>query len=129
MSVDNVKLLKSYLNFLVEKNKLITKNIANRESVNYRRQDVDFSQYLENEKSNAMKTDNPRHIKTPMIEEINPIIHIKNSDEFDMDNGEINIENEMAELAKVTLNFKFAAKSVNGYFKKLQTVIKGGGMV
>ncbi len=129
MSSGNINLLRSYLNFLVEKNKVITQNIANRESVDYKRQDIDFSQFLENERANAMKTNDPRHIKAPIIEGMNKTIHISSSDEYDLDNGEINIENEMAELAKVSLNFKFASKSVNSYFKKLQSVIKGGSTI
>lgn len=129
MKAGNLKLLQSYLDFIVEKNKVITQNIANRESVGYRRKDVDFAQFLEKEKSDAMKVNNPRHIATPINNEVDPVIHIKSTDEFDLDNGEINIENEMAELAKATLNFKFASKAVRGYFNKLQTVIKGGSMV
>ncbi|RMD51269.1 MAG: flagellar basal body rod protein FlgB [Ignavibacteria bacterium] len=127
--MSNVNLLKTYLNFLVEKNKKITENIANRESENYRRQDVDFMQFLEQEKANVLASNNPKHIQLPSVDEVNPIIHISSTDEFDIDNGEINIENEMAELAKVTLNFKFASKSINNYYKKLQSVIKGGGTI
>ena len=129
MKAGNVKLLKTYLDFLVEKNKVITQNIANRESVGQRRKDIDFSQFLAQESENAMKASNPRHIKLPVNAEIDPVIHTASTDEYDLDNGEINIENEMAELAKATLNFKFASKSVNEYFKKIQAVIKGGGMI
>jgi flagellar basal body rod protein FlgB len=33
----------------------------------------------------------------------------------------------MGELAKNTLNFKFASRKISAHFKSLQAVIKGGG--
>ena len=33
----------------------------------------------------------------------------------------------MTELASNTLNFQFAAKKINDYYKEIQAVIKAGG--
>ncbi len=126
MSVGQVKLLKTYLDFLVEKNKIISENIANRDSVNYRKKSLNFSEYLEKEEIGTLKTTEPNHIAKPVQSDIQNIFQLQNGNEYDVDNGEINIENEMAELAKNTLNFEFASKQVNNVFKKLQFVIKGG---
>ncbi len=126
MSVNQVKLLGKYLDFLVEKNKVITENIANRDSVNYRRKDITFQEYLEKEESGQLKTTEPQHFKRSVFDE-SKLINLKPSGNYDIDNGEVNIENEMANLAKTTLKFEFATKQLGDYFKKLHTVIKGGG--
>jgi flagellar basal-body rod protein FlgB len=126
MSVGQVKLLKTYLDFLVEKNKVISENIANRDSVNYRKRSLNFSEYLEKEKIGTLKTTEPKHIAKPIESDIQNTFQLENGNEYDVDNGEINIENEMAELAKNTLNFEFASKQVNNIYKKLHFVIKGG---
>jgi flagellar basal body rod protein FlgB len=90
---------------------------------------MNFSDFLEKEQKGVLKTNNSLHISNPPVNDVEQVIHIKNTDDVDVDNGEINIEKEMAELAKTTLNFKFASKSARGYYRKLQNVIKGGGMI
>ncbi len=126
MSVGQVKLLKTYLDFLVEKNKIISENIANRESTNYREKSLNFSQYLEKEEKGTLKTTEPGHIKRPVDFDISNTFDLASGPERDVDNGEINIENQMAELAKNTLSFEFASKQIGSIYKKLQYVIKGG---
>jgi len=126
MSINQVKLLGKYLDFLVEKNKIITENIANRDSVNYRRKDISFQEYLEKEEIGQLKTTEPQHFKQAFIDTAK-LPNMIEQDSYDADDGEINIEKEMANLAKTTLKFEFASKQLGDYFKKLHTVIKGGG--
>ncbi len=126
MSVNQVKLLSKYLDYLVEKNKVISENIANRDSVNYRRKNITFKDYLEKEEIGRLKTTEPVHFKEAPVSDFNTI-NLQPQNGYDADNGEVNIENEMANLAKTTLKFEFATKQLGNYFKKLHTVIKGGG--
>ncbi len=126
MSVGQVKLLKTYLDYLVEKNKIISENIANKDSINYRKKSLNFEEFLQKEEIGRLKTTEPEHISKPVVSDIENRIELHSSNEYDIDNNEINVENEMAELAKNTLNFEFASKQINNFYKKLHFVIKGG---
>ena len=38
----------------------------------------------------------------------------------------VDVNKEMADLAKNSIMFKFASKKINGYYQTLQGVIRGG---
>lgn len=107
---NNVKLLQSFLNYCSDRSKVINQNIANTTTPDYKRHDVDFKAYFDsqlnesNSKSEAMKSNS-------VIKENKPVT----------------IEEEMAELAKNTINFKFASKRISSHYKNLQSVIKSRG--
>lgn len=117
---DNVKLMQSFLNYCSDKGKVINQNIANVNTENYKRKNVDFGAYLESELTSQVKANEAKHMSTPENKvEVEETI-------FSEDRPVI-IEEEMAELARNTINFKFMAKRVSGYYRNLQSVIKSGG--
>lgn len=107
---NNVKLLQSFLNYCSDRGKVINQNIANTNTPDYKRHDVNFKAYFESQlnesdsKNNAMKSES-------IVKEDTPVT----------------IEEEMAELAKNTINFKFASKRLSSHYKNLQTVIRSRG--
>jgi flagellar basal-body rod protein FlgB len=126
----SVKLLTNLLDYCVEKNRVISKNIANIGTENYKRQDVSFRDILSENVSSMMNTTNPKHIKA-----VDPENSAESKFQTVYDESEnmisgannINIEREMSELAENTLRFKFASKKVGDYYRSMQNVIKGGG--
>lgn len=117
---NNINLIKSFLNYSADKSKVINQNIANINSPDYKRRDIDFGSYLQKSLNSTSELKNSNQIvqstNKPSVDE----------NIFIEDRG-VNIEEEMAELAKNTINFKFAAKRISGYYRNIQSVIRSGG--
>ena len=73
-----------------------------------------------------LKTTDPRHIGQINLESENTI-KVDNSKDMTSGVNNVNIDEEMADLAKNTIQFKLASKKVGDYFRTLQSVIKGQG--
>jgi flagellar basal-body rod protein FlgB len=129
MSYSRIQLLEKFIDYCSVKNQTISKNIANIGTTNYRRQDVSFEDILSENVNGGIKTDNPRHINIEPADtfgsEIDIINDLKTEGTSEVNN--VNLEKEMSELAKNTLNYRFAAKKIGSYYKDLQSAIRGGG--
>jgi len=126
MSVSTSKLLEKVLDYTSLKNKVISKNIANANTLNYKRKDVEFNSVLDGER-NAIKATNPKHIGfSQNLESAEMrIIEDENAENKSGVNN-VDVDKEMAEMAKNSIMFKFASRKMNSYYKTLQSVIKGG---
>lgn len=113
---NNIALIKSFLDYCSDKGKVINENIANIHSSDYKRRNVNFESYLEEQvRNSAGKND------------LRGKAGIDNGQKVFAEDKPVNIEEEMTELAKNTINFKFASKRISSYYKNLQSVIKSGG--
>jgi len=117
---DNIKLMQSFLNYCADKSKVINQNIANVNTENYKRKDVDFSAYLNSELSSNINSKETNHLSTPDTK-------VEAEDAMFSQDKPVVIEEEMAELARNTINFKFMAKRISGHYRNIQSVIKSGG--
>ena len=130
MSDSTIQLLSKFIDYCSLKNKTISKNIANIGTENYRREDVDFGDLLNENINNQLKTDNPKHIQIHQPNEPGMGLEIVDDKKTEgtSEVNNVNIEKEMAELAKNTLNYRFAAKRLAFEFKEIQSAIKGGSV-
>ena len=130
MSDPNIQLLEKFVEYCSLKNKTISRNIANIGTGNYKREDVNFGDLFEENMKNQLETDNPKHIK------ISPYNNIESDSSVVDDNktqgtndlNNVNLEKEMAELAKNTLDYRFSTRRLSEYFKLIQSAIKGGSV-
>ena len=128
MPQSNIKLLENFAGYCAVKNKVISNNIANVGTENYKRLDVKFKDVLDENLSANLKTTEEGHIgkintgNQPNYE----IVEDRSSDNVSGINN-VDIDNEMAELATNNLNFNFATKKISDYFKIMQGIISGGG--
>ncbi len=125
MQSSGIKTLEKFIDYCAVKNKVISKNIANIGTENYRRQDVDFKTVLNN--AGQIKATNPKHLKLP---ENNPnSFEISKDKSLDNVSGvnNVDIDKEMSELAANSIQFRFASRKIGDYYRGLQNVIKGGG--
>jgi len=126
-----IKNLENLLGYLVVKNRVISKNIANVGTENYKREDVVFKDLLTKSTNEVIKTADNRHIslnnsgfadgkmfQVVQDNENNSVSGINNVD----------IDKEMSELAETTLLYRFATRKIGDYFKSIQGVIKGGAL-
>lgn len=126
MSTSNVKLLEKFIDYCSERNKVISQNIANVGTENYKKQDVVFKDILNENLSAPVKLTNSKHLNG--FSPVSAPEFIENGSQ-DMVSGinNVDIEQEMTDLAQNSINFKFAARKISDHFKGLQNVIKGGG--
>ena len=117
MPIPSNKTLEKLLDFSAIKQKVIAQNIANAETKNYKRREVEFRDLLI---SNLDKIEDSKKIESNYeikIDESSPVLSKGNN---------VDVSKEMADMAKNSIMFKFAAKKINGYYQNLQNVIRGG---
>lgn len=125
-----VNTLEKMLDYCAEKQKVISKNITNVGTNNYKREDIKFKDILAGSILPELKSSDPKHISNFQYPDSNEFEIIKD-ESANLVSGvnNVDIDTEMAEMAENTLKFKFAARKMSDYYKGLQKVIKGGGGV
>lgn len=116
--------VESSLNYASAKNQAIANNIANVDTPNYRSKDVVFKNVLQ-QTIKARKT-NPAHL--PFGSEHHDdyrVVH-KQGTIYNHNGNKVDIDKEMANLAKNQLYYQSLVDRLNGKFNDLQTVIRGG---
>ncbi len=129
MSTSTTELVKKLLDYTTLKQKVISKNIANANTRGYKKEDVKFESLLtDSMSSSSLKTTNSKHLSANQIELPNnaQVNIIKDDSPGNLDGNNVDIDKEMAEMARNTMMFKFASRKIHGYYATLQNVIKGG---
>jgi flagellar basal-body rod protein FlgB len=131
MPAENIKMLENYLSFCATKNKVINKNIANVGTKDYKREDVAFKDLLQENITSSLKVTNEKHFGASGSSSTSGEFEIVEDKGTDMASGvnNVDIDNEMAELAENSIKFKFAAKKIGTFYRDIQTVIKNKGSV
>ena len=108
--------------------KVISSNIANIGTPGYARRGVSFEEKLKSALRpglNKMSRTNPRHMpEHRMFRKVEPeVVEIENTYWNGINN--VNIDEEMVDLAKNQLDFNIAVKLLNDRFTGLKTAIRG----
>lgn len=121
-----IHLLERSLDFSNTKNKVISNNISNIDTPNYKAKDVSFKSVLNNEMSQLKaKRTNERHL--PFSGSANQIhIFTKRNHTYNNNGNNVDVDREMAQLAKNQVYYHSIVDRLNGKFNNLQTVIRGG---
>ena len=117
MPIPSNKTLEKLLDYSSLNQKVIAQNIANADTKNYKRREVEFKELLNNGIKNINDSNRVESEFEVKIDENSPVLANGNN---------VDVNKEMAEMAKNSIMFKFAAKKLNGYYQTLQGVIKGG---
>ncbi|MFB4184729.1 flagellar basal body rod protein FlgB [Bacillus velezensis] len=108
------------------KQKVLTNNIANIDTPNYKAKKVSFRNVLDQETSNleAVKTDY-RHVDFTGSGDDYSIV--SSSDTSYQQNGNnVDIDKEMTDLAENQINYQALVERMSGKFNSLKTVLTGG---
>lgn len=110
------------------KQRIISNNIANVDTPNYKAQDVRFETTLTNEmqKLQAKKTSS-KHIEFGGSDSSGYRIVTKNNTNYNHNGNNVDIDQEMTEMAKNQIQYNALIERLSGKFNSLKTVIKGGG--
>ncbi|HUI29744.1 MAG TPA: flagellar basal body rod protein FlgB [Candidatus Acidoferrales bacterium] len=118
-----IPLLEKQLDALSLRNKAIASNIANIGTPNYKRLDVSF----ENELSDAISEANNSVDLSNNVEQVEPEMGVDRASLYFNGANNIDIDHEMAELAKNQLQFGLVSKLVAGTFQSIDKSINGEG--
>ena len=114
------------------RNEVIAQNIANVDTPGYKKSTVAFEEYLDDAlDKDGFKgfTTDKRHIQIGSSDTEN--VKIKISKEYDnlstrLDENNVDIESEMASLAKNDIRYNTLVQSISGGYSRLKSVISGG---
>jgi flagellar basal-body rod protein FlgB len=118
--------LEQAINQSTAKQKVISNNIANVDTPNYKAQEIRFNKSLENEmqKLHATKTNN-KHFDFGTTSSGYQII-TRNNTNYQHNGNNVDIDQEMTEMAKNQIQYNALIDRLSSKFHSLKTVIKGG---
>lgn len=116
------------LNYSSLKQKVISQNIANVDTPNYKAKDVSFKEMLQNEIDQGIptyKTDQ-RHIDFAPSPSSQPGVVTKQNVQYNNNGNSVDMDQEMADLATNQIYYDALVEQLNSKFSTLQNVIRGG---
>lgn len=115
--------LKTGLDAATLRHKIISHNIANADTANYKSYSVDFGTLLEEASSSNKKT-RDKHIT--FDSDTGPVIKRNNSSSMRLDGNNVDIEYENNELAKNTIYYQTLIEKLNSEIARLKMAINEG---
>ncbi|SHJ43029.1 flagellar basal body rod protein FlgB [Tepidibacter formicigenes] len=126
---NNIELLSKGLNAYSLKHEVITNNISNANTPNYKRKDVQFDEILkkslQNNKSVELCTTNQKHIKMNS-DSIKPKIITSQNTKSRLDGNNVDIDVEMAQLTKNYIKYSVISQQISGLFRRIKNAISEG---
>lgn len=112
------------------KQRVHSANIANVDTPNYKSKQVSFQSALNNALDNQSISSYKTHAKhlafSSETTQNTPSIKVNNSTQYTPNGNNVDMDHEMAELAKNQLWYNAVTERVSGKFNSLSTVINGG---
>jgi flagellar basal-body rod protein FlgB len=120
--------LEQGLNYSSLKQKVISQNIANADTPNYKAKDVSFKAVLQNELGQNFTTyrTDARHIDFSDSPAVNPAIVTRPNVQYNNNGNSVDLDQEMSDLAKNQIYYDALVEQENSKFAALQNVINGG---
>jgi len=110
--------------------KSINDNIANVDTPGYKRSAVSFEEDLKaalDKKGVAGYRTHPKHLRVgrPKIEDVKPVPYIPDDNSLASGKNNVDIDHEMAELAKNQIRFAYASRLAQRGYNRLRSAIRG----
>jgi flagellar basal-body rod protein FlgB len=104
------------------RNTIISNNIANVDTPNYKRQDVQFETYLIEQLAGGDSMDS--YVNNMDLSTLEPTIYTDNSNlSYRLDGNNVDIDTENAELAKNQIKYSVMTDSISQEFARLRTAM------
>jgi len=123
-----IQKLQHSLDYAAAKNNTIANNIANVDTPDFKAKDVAFKDVLDNEigKTLTAKKTDSRHLSFSEETEKGYRVFAKSGGTYNNNGNNVDIDKEMTELAENQIYYQGLTDRINGKFKSLQTVLRGG---
>ena len=113
-----INLVNKAIDATLTRKELISQNISNVDTPNYKRQDINFESVLANELKNKNITDiNLNHLNAPIYTD-------KQTSAYRMDGNNVDIEVERSEETKVELRYNTLVTRITAQLNRLETVLQ-----
>jgi flagellar basal-body rod protein FlgB len=128
----NIDIFKKVLDLRAERHNVISSNIANIDTPNYKSIDISFEEQLkaaaDSKSGNGLKKTHSSHLPGggSDIENINPEIKIDNTS-AGLDGNNVDIDKEVTKMAENTIMYNAVAQLVLKKFEGLKYAIDQGG--
>ena len=122
-----VNLLKSAADASWTREEVLTNNIANVDTPNYKRQDVEFSSYLANALQRSVKNSSSltQRVNNVDYKDISIRTYTDNSTlSYRTDGNNVDLSTENVELASEQINYNALIDSMNNEFSRFKSVLK-----
>lgn len=107
------------------RNDVISNNIANATTPNYKRQDVKFEDVLEMELRGAKSTSLDNKVSKVSLKRLNTQVYTDSVGySYRLDGNNVDVETENVELAANQIKYNMLTDIISNEFKLLQTVMK-----
>lgn len=104
------------------RNTILTNNIANVNTPNYKRSDVQFETYLMEQLAGCDSMDN--YVDGMDLSTLEPTIYMDQSNlSYRMDGNNVDIDTENAELAKNQIKYNVMTDSISQEFSRIKSVL------
>lgn len=125
------KVMEKALSASALRNQVISNNIANVNTPGFKRSDIDFegvlAQTLDNKNKLSLTSTNTQHFSNnERSEGTIPKILSSNDNTMRIDGNNVDIDVEMASIAKNTIYYNAIAHQLSRYFSNLKSAIKEG---
>ena len=112
------------------KNNILSNNIANVDTPNYKAKKLEFSEVMKEYFSGGSKlplmTTNDRHIKgTYDVTDPDSFVRLQNNPSLRNDGNDVNLDYEMREMAKNGIQYSMFSQIIAGKFTGLKSAIQG----
>ena len=106
------------------RNQVLSNNIANAETPNYKRSDVSFEEIL-SKKRLCLSTTNDKHSSSHLFKLV-PKVYTEFTTTLRNDGNNVDIDKEMVELTKNALSYDILTEQIKTKFQLLRTAINEG---
>lgn len=104
---------------------LITNNIANVNTPNYKRRDLNFESMLNEQLGSCKHESLDAKMRTVDLGQLNPMIYTDHSSlSYRLDGNNVDIDTEEAELASEQIKYQALTTSISKEFSRMKSVIK-----
>lgn len=125
---NTVSTLEHALNYSSAKQKVISQNIANVDTPNYKAKDVSFKAVFQDVmgKSFQANRSDARHYEFSSKASRFPGVVTNPNVNYNENGNSVDLDKEMADLATNQIYYNALTERINGKFNSLSTVIRGG---
>lgn len=123
-----ISTLENALNYSSTKQKVISQNISNADTPNYKAKNVSFKNELQSAVGNSLETrrSDARHFDFNGHATNRIAITTNQNTSYNNNGNNVDIDKEMADLATNQIYYNALIERISGKFQTLQSVIRGG---
>ncbi|NMB44572.1 MAG: flagellar basal body rod protein FlgB [Clostridiales bacterium] len=106
------------------RNEIIANNIANIDTPNFKRSDVNFEGILRNQLQGGQPLD--KKVANVKLQNLEPVVYKDNSNlSYRLDGNNVDIDVESANLAENQIRYNALVDSISHEFNRIKTVLNG----